>query len=259
VSRPRLDLVSAPAEARDVVLLAHGGQEASRADPHDWRAPLLRMWPFAAAARSAAPGAAVGLIRYRYRGWNGEYAHAAADLAAVLDSLPDEYRRVALIGHSMGARAVLRVGDHDRDTAVLGLAPWVEKADALVDLPGRVVVLAHGDRDRITSPKATARYAAQLRSAGNSVAHLTVAGEGHALLRRHGDWDELVRRFVALAFGRGDGFLGDVLSSDPGRPADPLPRWSTARGSARGVTRIARARLRLPVLTTVGMVEPRPT
>jgi len=250
VSGPRLDLVSAPAEARDLVLLAHGGQEHSMRDPHDWRAPLLRMWPFAAAARDAVPYAAVGLIRYRYRGWNGVHAHAAADLRVVLDGLPQQYARVALIGHSMGGRAVLRSGDHERVAGVLGLAPWVDRSDALVELPDRVVVLAHGDADRITSPKSTGHYARQLREAGCRVAHLTVAGETHALLRRHGDWDELVRRFVRHTFAP-DGStaeLAALLSDDPARPADALPRWSAATGSTRGVLAVARARRTVPVL-----------
>ncbi len=230
-----------------MVLLAHGGQEHSLDDPHDWRAALLRMWPLAAAARSAAPDAAVGLVRYRYRGWNGEQAHAAADLLTLLDALPDAVTEIALVGHSMGGRAVLRAGGHDRVTAVLALAPWLPESDPLVAVPDRVVLLAHGDQDRLTSPALTARYAGLLRSAGHRVVHLTAAGETHGLLRRHGDWDHLVRRFVLTAFG-GRALDPGWFSDDPARPADPLPRWSTARGSAWAVASIARARLTLRVI-----------
>jgi predicted esterase len=242
VTRPRVDLLAAPAQAHRMVLVAHGGQEHSYDDPHDWRTALLRMWPLAAAARSAAPDAAVGLVRYRYRGWNDEQAHAAADLLTLLDEVPDTVTEITLVGHSMGGRAVLRAGGHDRVTGVLALAPWLPESDPLVELPDRVVVLAHGDQDRLTSPALTARYAGRLRSAGHRVAHLTGAGETHGLLRRPGDWDELVRRFVGRTLDPG------WFSDDPARPADPLPRWSSARGAARAVASIAAARLRLRVL-----------
>jgi hypothetical protein len=63
VDRRRLDLV-APTGAREVALLAYGGQEHSVAEPHDWRAPLMRMWPCARAAAEVAPDTAFGLLRY---------------------------------------------------------------------------------------------------------------------------------------------------------------------------------------------------
>ncbi len=247
MSRPRVDLLAAPAGADRMVLLAHGGQEHSFDDPHDWRTALLRMWSLAAAARSAAPEAAVGLVRYRYRGWNGEQAHAAADLRTLLDAVPATVTQIALVGHSMGGRAVLRVADDARVCGVLALAPWLPESDPLVELPDRVVVLAHGELDRITSPALTARYAGLLRAAGHRVAQLAAVGETHALLRRHGDWDELVRQFVGRSFGTGGDDLLGFVGDDPGRAADPLPQWSASRGTARAVASIARARLRLPV------------
>lgn len=247
---PRIDLVAAPAGSRDLVLLAHGGQEHSVAETPNWRPPLLRMWPFARAAVQAAPGAAVGLLRYRYRGWND--ADAAADLRTVLDRVDCD--RVLLIGHSMGGRAVLWHADHDKVTAVLALAPWLPESDPLVETGDRTMVLAHGNHDRITSPTLTARYAAKLRAAGACVACYSVAGETHGLLRRHGDWDELVRRVTRHALagpGHGPGpgsAFGDELDSDPSRPVDPLPYWSRKRGPVRAVASIIAARLRLPVL-----------
>jgi predicted esterase len=246
--RPRVDLVAAPESAADLVLLAHGGQEHSMADPHDWRAPLLRMWPLARAARLAAPGAAVGLMRYRYRGWNGEHAHAATDLRSVLDRLPERIMRVALIGHSMGGRAVLRSGDHDRVCAILALAPWLPQADPLVELPDRLVVLAHGAQDRITDPALTSRYASALRASGTRVANLRAADETHALLRRHADWNALVHRFAGRSLGDDRSALSDLLGSDPSRAPDPLPHWSHSRGTTRAVASIAATRLRQPVV-----------
>ena len=160
---------------------------------------------------------------------------------------PRRSREIALVGHSMGGRAVLRVADDARVCGVLALAPWLPESDPLVELPDRVVVLAHGELDRITSPALTARYAGLLRAAGHQVAHLAAVGETHALLRRHGDWDELVRQFVGRSFGTGGDDLLGFVGDDPGRAADPLPHWSASRGTARAVASIARARLRLPV------------
>ncbi|MDX6261438.1 MAG: hypothetical protein QOH84_3126, partial [Kribbellaceae bacterium] len=112
MSFPRIDLLVAPPDATELVLLAHGGEENSRESADAWRPAILRMWPFAAAARAGAPGAAIGLMRYRYRGWNAAGADPAADLRAVLDRLPSRITRVLLIGHSMGGRAVVAVGNH---------------------------------------------------------------------------------------------------------------------------------------------------
>jgi predicted esterase len=249
VDVPRLDLVAAPAGSRDLVLLAHGGQEHSVDDPSDWRTPLLRMWPFARAAAQAGPGAAVGLLRYRYRGWNDDAADAAADLRTVLDRV--DYDRVLLIGHSMGGRAVTWLANHDKVRTVLALAPWLPESDPLVAADDRIVVLAHGDQDRITAPALTARYAAKLRATGATVASYTVDRDTHAMLRRHGDWDELVRRLTRQTLGLPGPTLGDALDTDPSRPVDQLPKWSRKQGRVGAIISIADARFRLPVIGTV--------
>ena len=132
MSAPGIDLVAAPSGARDLILLAHGGMENSTAATSSWRAPILRMWPFAAVARKAAPGAAVGLMRFRYRGWNGVAADPAADLRAVLDRLAaaGRFDRVVLAGHSMGGRAVVAAGNHPLVAGVLAVSPAVVRASA---------------------------------------------------------------------------------------------------------------------------------
>jgi dienelactone hydrolase len=262
VSRPGIDLVAAPRSAADLVLLAHGGEVDSLGDPHSWRAPILRMWPFAAAVRDAAPDAAVGLMRYRYRGWNGADAHPAADLRAVLDGLPERIKRVVLIGHSLGGRAVVAAGNHSKVVGVLGLAPWLP-ADEPITLHGSghaaaddneigsavTVVLAHGTDDRITDPRLTAAYARRLRATSLTVGLVNVEGENHAMLRRYADWNELVRRFTLHALGEPvDSARCPVLSTEPDR-TDLLPRWNRPGGSlAAGVRDIVTARLQLRVL-----------
>jgi predicted esterase len=248
VTRPRLDLVAAPPAARDLVVVAHGGQEHSLEEPHDWRHAILRMWPFAAAACQAAPRALVALLRYRYRGWNGDAAHAAADLRHVLAGVGDDVQRIALVGHSMGGRAVFSAADDPRVVGVLGLAPWLPVDEPQGRLPGRLVVLAHGVLDTTVDSRLTVQFAERARRSGLPLALFLAADEAHALLHRHGDWDELVRRFVRGCFGAAPGHeLGRVVSSDPGHGADPLPTWSRRRGTLSAVTDIAATRLRLRV------------
>ncbi|WP_112243014.1 dienelactone hydrolase family protein [Kribbella monticola] len=240
-AEPWIDLLAAPAGATDLVLLAHGGVVDSFKNPHSWRAPLLRMWPFATAARSAAPGAAVGLMRYRYRGWNGAAASPAADLRTVLDGLPPRIRRVVLIGHSMGGRAVVAAGNHPLVSGVLALAPWLPPGEPLVPLRG-LVVFAHGTLDRITSPAQTAAYARRLRSTGIPVAMLTVDGDKHAMLHRAADWNTLVHRFTTAALSaHAEPADCDALTTDPGR-TDPLPAWNGRASLSSGIASIAKAR-----------------
>jgi pimeloyl-ACP methyl ester carboxylesterase len=246
--RPRLDLVAEPVGARDLVVVAHGGQERSLEEPHDWRHAILRMWPFAAAARRAAAHAQVGLVRYRYRGWNGDEAHAAADLRRILDAVPAAVERIVLVGHSMGGRAVLSAADDARVVGVLGLAPWLPADEPHRRLHDRRVVLAHGDRDRTVDPRLTGAFARRVRGSGVPLALFDADDETHALLNRHGDWDELVRRFVraSLDLGR-DQDLDKATTSDPDHGADPLPAWTRRRGTLGAVAGVAGARVRLRV------------
>lgn len=229
------------ADARDVVVLAHGGQEHSHEPPTDFRTPLLRMWPFATAAAEAAPGACTALLRYRYRGWNGDRADAAADLRTLLDGLPATVERVVLVGHSMGGRAVMTNADASRVVGVLALAPWLPVDEPLVR-PAGLVVTAHGTDDRITDPSATSVYIRRLRSAGVPVAEFAVDGDGHAMLHRHRVWTDLVRRFVSASLGSADPMIADALTTTDSSPTS-LPRVRRS-GRAGAVLDIAWSRLR---------------
>ncbi|TDC18625.1 alpha/beta hydrolase, partial [Kribbella albertanoniae] len=197
--QPGVDLLWNPPGATDLVLLAHGGYERSHKNPHLWRGPILRMWPFAAALRTAIPSAAVGLMRYRYRGWN-DVGDPALDLRAVLDELPSLIGRVVLIGHSMGGRTVVRAGDHPRVAGVLGLAPWLPLKDPLVAVRPPVM-FAHGNDDTVTSPAETLAYANRLRTAGTPATVILLPGESHSLLHRPTDWNTLVTTFTQQALG----------------------------------------------------------
>jgi dienelactone hydrolase len=169
------------------------------------------MVPFARVLASAgrAHGVAVALLRYRYRGWNGADRDPLADLTAALD----EHRRrhpdvpVVLVGHSMGGRAALLApagGAAPAEAgvrAVCALAPWLVDTDPVEQLAGRTVLIAHGDRDRLTDPAESYAYAVRAREVTDRVCRFEVRGDGHALLRRHRDWTELVRRFVLGELG----------------------------------------------------------
>ncbi|WP_433162259.1 alpha/beta fold hydrolase [Kribbella sp. CA-247076] len=276
MTRPGMDLVRPPAGATDLVLLAHGGMENSQAVPQSWQPPILRMWPFAWAVRTAVPAAAIGLMRYRYRGWNGVAADPAVDLRTVLDDLPPVIRRVVLIGHSMGGRAVVAAGDHPRVAGVLALAPWLPPGEPLTALRPPIT-LAHGTEDTITDPRATAAYAERLRSAGTPVRFFQLAGETHPMLRRHNDWNTLVADFTTAALATPSTAAGANQSPEPPAqspeppaqspepPANPFPGPGAAPSSgpddrdvllprsgrsstAGAVLSIAVARLRLPVV-----------
>nr|WP_239062757.1 alpha/beta fold hydrolase [Streptomyces sp. SID13031] len=218
-------------------MLAHGGQEESLAPAGAWRAAILRMWPFVPAARAGAPAAAVGLMRYRYRGWNAA-ADPVTDLHTVLDRLPPRITRVLLIGHSMGGRAIVAAGNHPLVDGALALAPWLPDGEPLTQLRGPVV-FAHGTADQVTNPAQTAAYAKRLRASGVPVALLSVAGDDHTMLRRSPDWNALVRDFTA-------GTTYDLsLDSDE---TEQLPRSTRPGTTLRGVLDIARARLRYRIL-----------
>ncbi|NUR99369.1 MAG: alpha/beta fold hydrolase [Kribbellaceae bacterium] len=254
--RPGVDLVRNPAGAGTLVLLAHGGEEHSQALPHLWRPALLRMWPFAAVARTVAPEAAIGFARYRFRGWNDE-GDPAVDLRAVLDELP--YERVLLIGHSMGGRAVVAAGDHPRVAGVLALAPWLPSGEPLVALRPPVTFV-HGTDDTMTDPAATAAYARRLRAAGVAVTTYALAGEGHPMLKRPEEWNRLVAEFVhGDPAGGGDVHVPVTARVVPGPREVPGPRVVPDRRVSGvqvvraglqvvpAVAGIAAARFRLPV------------
>jgi pimeloyl-ACP methyl ester carboxylesterase len=187
--------------ARGIVLVAHGGQSASTAPVTPLQLAVLRMIPLAKAVTAAvrADGIEVRRPLFRVRGWNGPLASPAADLTRVLDELPAGVP-VLLVGHSMGARAALRVAGHPAVIAVAGLAPWLPPGEPAGQLAGRRVLLAHGTADRVTSPDDTWAYAERAR-AGCDLTTVEVAGGDHPMLRRAGLWHALAAEFARVSFG----------------------------------------------------------
>jgi dienelactone hydrolase len=226
-----------PARVRSIVLVLHGGQARSPATVRR-RTPLnyLRMVPFARLLhwRDGGDGMSVRILRYRFRGWDEPQRHPVQDARWALSQLHNQHRDapVALLGHSMGGRAALRVADHPAVTAVCALAPWTTDDEPVHQLAGRSVLIAHGDREHTTDPRLSLRFAVRAKQVTARVCRFDVLGDGHAMLRRAPDWAQLAARFV-------EGELGV-------RHPDPLIEDAMRRPAPDGL------RVPLPVLTRRG-------
>jgi pimeloyl-ACP methyl ester carboxylesterase len=189
------------------VLVAHGGRSQSTAPVTPYQPAVLRMIPVAKAIRRALPGNAAVVNRplYRLRGWNGDLASPVADLTAALDQLSERFGPipVVLVGHSMGARAAMRVAGHPQVVAVAGLAPWLPPGEPVQQLAGRRVLLAQTPGDRITRPADTWAFA-ERAAAVTTVATIEVRHSDHGMLRRAPEWNRIATGFVRLALGLPD-------------------------------------------------------
>jgi dienelactone hydrolase len=185
---------------RGVTLLLHGGQEVSRVRAHRLRPPYLRMLPFALDLHRTgrAHGIAVWLLCNTFRGWNKPDLDPVADARFALERIRAAHPRVpvALVGHSMGGRVAFRVADDPAVVAVCALAPWTTEKDHVEQLAGRKVLIAHGDRDTVTDPADSYAYAERVKAVTDDVCRFDIRGDGHAMLRRPGEWTRLVRHFV---------------------------------------------------------------
>ncbi|GGK80170.1 alpha/beta hydrolase [Mangrovihabitans endophyticus] len=191
--RPRLSVRGARTDARTVVLLLHGGR-AHGSQPAPRGAAYLRMVPFAWALTRSTRGraTAVWLLRNRVRGWNEPRRDPVVDARWALAEARRRHpgARIVLVGHSMGGRVALRLAGEPDVVGVCALAPWVEVGEPRPETAAAVVI-AHGDGDRVTDPRASEAYAAR-----TGASYVGVRGETHALLRRPLFWTRLVTRFV---------------------------------------------------------------
>ncbi|MGW1613908.1 alpha/beta hydrolase [Streptomyces sp. NPDC002285] len=190
-----------PPSVRAAVLFLHGGKAHSRAPSRRWYPSPVRMRPFVRAVAAAVPDDDVLLaeVRYRVCGWNGHDAdpvrdtrQALRELTALAEDVP-----VILVGHSMGGRAAFRAADDPRVRAVLALAPWCPEGEPVAHLHGKDVIVLHGDRDRVTDPRASASFVSRARAAGARAELKIMAGGGHAMLRRSGHWHRTAASTVA--------------------------------------------------------------
>ena len=194
-----------PGTPKALVLVLHGGRSQSRAATRRYQTAYLRMVPFARrlAGSGGSAGLAVWMVRYRYRGWNGPAMDAKQDTLWALDEAGRRHPGVPviLLGHSMGGRAALHAAGHPGVRAVCALAPWLDGTDPVEQLAGRSLLIAHGDRERMTDPAQSYAYAVRAKRVTVRVCRFDVLGDGHAMLRRAGDWTSIVRRFVLGELG----------------------------------------------------------
>jgi dienelactone hydrolase len=204
VTEPRLEARPADAGTVAVALFCHGGRAAGVEPPRQRALSLVRMRAIEEFVSTAAAGRGLTtyLLRYRVAGWNGTAADAYADVCWSLERIRAEHGNVpiALAGHSMGGRAVLRAGGEPQVGVVCALAPWTPPGEPVAHLRGQTVVILHGRGDRWVPASLSADFALRAQEAGAHVARFTVAG-GHSMVRRALVWHSFVRDVVLAGTG----------------------------------------------------------
>lgn len=186
--------------SRAVVLVLHGGQENSRQAAAPNGRGALRMLPFAwdIGRRVRRHGVAVWRLHYRYRGWNAPEASPISDARWALDEVRRRYGDVpvVLLGHSMGGRVAVHVGDDSLVADIVLLAPWLPGGEPVTPVQGRRVLILHGDHDRTTSLGASEAWAARAARTAASVELQRIQGGEHTMLRHARLWHQLAAQGV---------------------------------------------------------------
>jgi dienelactone hydrolase len=198
--------VAEPRGAVTAVALVLPGGKARSEDPMSPRQlAAVRMRPFAhsLALHGRAHGLAVWTAQYRVRGWNGAAASPVQDARWALDEVRRRHGGVpvALIGHSMGGRTAIQVAGDEAVRSVVGLAPWIESGDPVAQLAGRSLLIAHGDKDVITSARNSERFAAAAARVTSPVARVSVRGDIHAMVVRWRTWHQLATDWTLASLG----------------------------------------------------------
>lgn len=201
---PGVHVRAAKGQTTAVVLVLHGGKEASLEPSDPMHLSARRMRPFARALsrQGARHGVAVWSVRYRYRGWNGARMSPVHDARWALEEVRRHHGRVpvVLLGHSMGGRTAVHVlGDPDV-VGLVALAPWLPD-EPVEGARGRRVLVAHGTTDRWTSPRQSRRWVERARPLAVSATYVSVRRTGHFLLRRSGLWTDLAVGFALTTLG----------------------------------------------------------
>jgi hypothetical protein len=84
---------------------------------------------------------------------------------------------------------------------VCALAPWTESGDPVKQLAGRTVLIAHGNFDMVTSPRASRAYAKRATQVAARVGYVVVRGDWHAMLFRWPTWHRLAVGFTLGILG----------------------------------------------------------
>jgi pimeloyl-ACP methyl ester carboxylesterase len=221
-AEPHLQVSEPAGTVRALALVLHGGRAKGAGPVKARNLAVVRMSPFATALRRAGDehGLAVARLRYRVRGWNGAERSPVPDVEWALDQLTARFpgATTALVGHSMGGRAAIYAAAHPGVHAVVGLAPWIEPGDPYEQVAGRHILVAHGDRDRMTSARASAAWTRQAGTVAASAAYVSVHRERHAMLRRANLWHSMTASYVLAVMcgvapdGTADGPAANVIA-----------------------------------------------
>ena len=200
MTEPGLTVHLPNADVRAVALVLPGGR-ADSFEPGDSRhLSGVRMRPISRSIHRAGQrlGIAVMQLRYRVRGWNGTEMSPVADAQWALQQVRTSHGDVpvVLVGHSMGGRTAIRVAGHESVRGVAALAPWLPEGEPVEQLVGRELLIAHGNLDRVTSPRASRQFADRAQPVAKNVDYVTVWGDSHAMLLRAPRWHRLATRFA---------------------------------------------------------------
>ena len=205
-----------PADAAAVVIVLHGGAVDGYEPNRPWSHNVARLVPFARALRSVPGPLAVARVRFRFRGWNGDEQAPLVDARWALEQVRTAYpdRPVAVVGHSMGGRVALHLGEEPDVRLVVALAPWIERGDTRPGPSCRTVVI-HGDRDVICGLMRSRRLVEGLQAEGRDASLIRVARGDHAMLIRARLWTQLVTGVVTGTFAEALGIADDGAAEPP--------------------------------------------
>jgi pimeloyl-ACP methyl ester carboxylesterase len=192
-----------------VVLVLHGGAVEGNERNRPWSHNVARLVPFARSLRSVPAPLAVARVRFRFRGWNGDEQAPLVDARWALDQVRAAYPGwpVAVVGHSMGGRVALHLGEERDVRLVVALAPWIERVDPRPG-PGCRTVVIHGDRDVICALSRSRRLVEELQRQGRDASLIRVARGDHGMLLRPRLWTELTTGVVTGTFADELGIAG---------------------------------------------------
>lgn len=222
VSKPRLIPVAEPDDPDGVVVLVHGGGARRRGQMmvSPTQLSVLRMVPIARRIARAGRGRlAVYRLLNSYRGWDTTHT-PVHDVRWALDQVRERYvdsPPVCLVGHSLGGRAAILAAPSPGVRSVVALAPYVYPADAQgLDLRDRTLLVVHGLRDRIASPRNSALLVDSLPH-DVRVGYVAIKDGKHAMLSHHRDFDRTASQFaLATLLGRRvTSPVADVLNGSP--------------------------------------------
>lgn len=218
----RLDAIAERPDPRGLVVLLHGGQEASRDRVQNRHASWWRMALLGRSLEGFAQREHLGLalVQNRYRGWNDPHnPDPVRDARDALHQVAEEHPNVplVLVGHSMGGRTACRVADHPAVAGIVGLAPWLPDGEPVGAIAGRNLHVIHGTRDRWTSPSASRRYVERAEPIARAATWESLPGVGHFMFRRVSRWRQFMEQGVRAS-------LSPAPSRERRRPDRSPPR-----------------------------------